>query len=244
MYSNTGQGPAAARGGSLTTMDLGRVLDGFAVECRALSRGLEAVADTDWKRPTRCDPWSVRELSGHVCVVVGWLPVMLDGEAPERAECSAAEYYRPDHRFDPTTNATRIALGRGRVDDVPDDALAAEFTKVWRDVEARCRRERDDRVVRTRHGDAMLLSDFLLTRVVEVAVHGLDLSDALAVEPWLTPPAADLVLGLLLGDGAARADDLGWGRARLLRKATGREPLAAGEAEQLARLGVHRLALG
>jgi uncharacterized protein (TIGR03083 family) len=225
-------------------MDLPRVLDGFAIECKALGRGLEAVAGTDWNRPTRCDPWSVRDLVGHVCVVVGWLPAMLDAEAPIQAECSAAEYYRPDHRFDAATNATRIALGRQRVDDVPDDALAAEFTSVWRDVEARCRRERDDRVVRTRHGDAMLLSDFLLTRVVEVAVHGLDLSDALTVEPWLTAPAADSVLELLLGDGAARADDLGWGQARLLRKATGREPLNAEESGQLAQLGIHWLALG
>jgi hypothetical protein len=49
----------------------------------------------------------------------------------------------------------------------------------------------------------MLLTGFLLTRVVEVAVHGLDLTDAVEREPWLTRPAADLVLGLLVGGGAA-----------------------------------------
>jgi hypothetical protein len=52
------------------------------------------------------------------------------------------------------------------------------------------------------------------------------------------------VLGLLIGEGAAHADRLGWSRVRLLRKATGREPLSAEESEQLTELGVHWLALG
>ncbi|MFI8504487.1 hypothetical protein ACIGFK_39190 [Streptomyces sp. NPDC085524] len=45
------------------------------------------------------------------------------------------------------------------------------------------RKESERRVVRTRHGDAMLLADFMLTRVFEVAVHGSDLADALGREP-------------------------------------------------------------
>jgi hypothetical protein len=164
-------------------MDLAQVVDTFTVECEALGRGLGEIAEPHWNRPTRCEPWSVRELLGHVCVVLGWVPGMLTAEAPEQAEISAAEYYRPDHRFDAATNASRIGLGRERVGDVPVGSLAVEFASVWRGVEARCRREPTDRVVRTRHGDAMLLTDFLLTRIVEVAVHGLDLADALEHEP-------------------------------------------------------------
>ena len=238
------RGLVPARVDSLIAMDLVQVSDAFAAECAALGRGLGEIAEVDWDRPTRCDPWSVRELLGHVCVVLGWVPGMLAAETPEQAEISAAEYYRPDHRFNAATNANRIDLGRKRVHDVPVGSLAAEFADVWRDVEARCRREPADRVVRTRHGDAMLLTGFLLTRVVEVAVHGLDLADAVEREPWLTRPAADLVLGLLIGDGAARADGLGWSRARLLRKATGREPLSAEESDQLNELGIQWLALG
>jgi uncharacterized protein (TIGR03083 family) len=225
-------------------MNLGRVLDGFVGECEALGHSLEQVPDTAWDRPTRCDPWTARELLGHICVVLGWLPAMLDAEAPAHAEISAAEYYRPDHRFDPATNAARIALGRERVEQVPVSTLPSEFAKTWSEVASRCRPEHEDRVVRTRHGDAMLLSDFLTTRVVEVAVHGLDLADALTLEPWLTPPAADLVLALLLGDAAPRAGELNWSRARLLRKATGREPLTDAENDQLKRLGIRWLALG
>jgi hypothetical protein len=57
-------------------------------------------------------------------------------------------------------------------------------------VDRLCRAEPEGHVVRTRHSDPMLLSEFLLTRVVEVAVHGLDLADALSAsrspgrKPW------------------------------------------------------------
>ena len=91
----------------------------------------------------------------------------------------------------------------------------------------------------------MLLSEFLLTRVVEVAVHGLDLADALGREPWLTSQAADLVQDLLLGpDGAAALEKLGWGQLRFLRKATGREPITREEALDVSRLGIRWLTLG
>lgn len=233
------------------------VLDVLATECEAMGRGLSDVGRADpaeWDLPTRCAPWSVRELLGHVCVVLGWVPGMLAGEAPGQAEISAVQYYRADHRFDAAANVARIDLGRERVGELPVSGLMTEFDGVWRDVVARCRRERGERVARTRHGDAMLLTDFLATRVVEVAVHGLDLADALGREPWLTDPAADLVTGLLTGDGDGgghgdgdgpdRAAALGWDRARLLRKATGREPLSVAESERLAEVGIRRLALG
>ena len=91
----------------------------------------------------------------------------------------------------------------------------------------------------------MLLSEFLVTRVVEVAVHGLDLADALGREPWLTPQAADVLQELLLGpDGAAALERLGWDRLPFLRKATGRDPLTAEETAQADRAGVRWITLG
>jgi hypothetical protein len=60
--------------------------------------------------------------------------------------------------------------------------LANDFAATWQRVDQLCRAEPEDRVVRAGHGDAMLLSQFLVTRVVEVAVHGLDLAEALEHE--------------------------------------------------------------
>jgi hypothetical protein len=116
-------------------------------------------------------------------------------------------------------------------------AVAEDFTATWRRAYELCRAEPPERVVRTRHGDAMLLSQFLVTRVVELAVRGLDVADALGREPWLTAAAAD-VLTELLGPGRT---ELGWDPPTFLRKATGREPLEPAERD---RLGIRRLTLG
>ena len=226
-------------------MDLPGVLDVFAAEAAALGRAVAGVEDdAEWDRATRCAPWSARELLGHVCVVLGWVPGMLAEAAPGRAEISAAGYYRPDHRFDASANAARIALGRERLAGLDPSALPAAFASVWQDVARRCRREPDDRVVRTRHGDAMLLADFLRTRVVELAVHGLDLADALGHESWLTGPAADLVLELVVGADADRASGPGLSKELLLRGATGRALPTAAEADRPASPGLRRLTLG
>lgn len=207
---------------------------------------MTGVSAAEWRLPTRCAPWTVSDLLAHVRVVTAWLPGMLAAPAPTHAEVTAAEYYRPDGRFAPDTNAARIALAQQHAaQQLSGAALADDFDATWRQVDRLCRAEPDGRVVRTRHGDPMLLSEFLLTRVVEVAVHGLDLADALGREPWLTSQAADLVQDLLLGpDGAATLEKLGWGQLRFLRKATGREAITEEEASDVGRLGIRWLTLG
>ncbi|MFE9612001.1 maleylpyruvate isomerase N-terminal domain-containing protein [Streptomyces sp. NPDC006012] len=227
-------------------MDHGRVLEAFCLEAGRLSRVVAALSESEWDRPTRCEPWSVRALLGHVRVVIAWLPQMLDAPAPDGAEVTAVEYYRPDDRFSPQTDAARIGLAQNHAAGHADGAaLAADFAAMWQRVAQRCRDEPAGRVVRTRHGDAMLLSEFLLTRVVEVAVHGLDLADALGREPWLTPQAGAAVLELLLGPGQLdTARELGWDGPAFLRKATGRATLDAAETAQVERIGIRWITLG
>jgi len=222
------------------------VLEAFRLEAGTLSQAVAGLSASDWDRPTPCEPWSVRELLGHVRVVIAWLPQMLDGPAPDKAEVNAAQYYRPDDRFSPQTNAARIDLAQNyAAGHASDAALVADFAATWQRVDQMCREEPEDRVVRTRHGDAMLLSDFLLTRVVEVSVHGLDLADALGREPWLTAEAGAAVLELLLGpEQLEAARELGWDGPTFLRKVTGRATLDATETAQVERLGIRWITLG
>ncbi|GIF06685.1 maleylpyruvate isomerase N-terminal domain-containing protein [Actinoplanes siamensis] len=196
----------------------GTVVDAFRAEADALGHAASRWAERDWARPTRCAPWRVRELFAHVRITLGRLPGMLAEAAPERAEVSAAAYYRPDHRFSPETDAARIRLAQDQAPGLD----VRDFRGFATALADRCAAEPPDRVVRTRHGDAMLLTDFLTTRVVELAVHGLDLADALDRPAWLTPPAAGVVLSLLFGRPAA---DLPGPPDRLLREATGRAPV-------------------
>ncbi|WP_234439998.1 maleylpyruvate isomerase family mycothiol-dependent enzyme [Streptomyces bicolor] len=207
---------------------------------------MSGVSQAEWSLPTRCAPWTVSELLAHVRVVIAWLPGMLAAPAPLHAEVSAVEYYRPDERFAPETNAARIALAQDHAaEQLSGAALAQTFDATWQEADRLCRVAPDGRVVRTRHGDPMLLSEFLLTRVVEVAVHGLDLADALGREPWITPQAADVVQDLLLGqDSSAALEKLGWSQLHFLRKATGRDPMTREEAAEVNRLGIRWLTLG
>ncbi|MFG3023082.1 maleylpyruvate isomerase N-terminal domain-containing protein [Streptomyces sp. NPDC048254] len=227
-------------------MNQGRVLEAFRLEAGELSQAVAGLSEAEWDLPTRCEPWPVRALLGHVRVVIAWVPGMLEAPPPDKAEVSAVEYYRPDDRFAPQTNSARIALAQDHAaGQAGGAALADDFHATWQRVDRLCRAEPEGRVVWTRHGDAMLLSEFLVTRVVEVAVHGLDLAEALGREPWLTRQAADVVLELLLGPNHISAlRELGWDQKKFVRKATGREPLDATETARVERLGVRWLTLG
>lgn len=224
-----------------------RVLSSFVTEAERLCAALRTLDEADWELPTGCEPWTVRELLGHVGVTIGWLPSMLSAPAPERATVSATGYYRPDPRFSPQTNSRRIELARAySVEAGPSGKdVLHRFEEEWRNAAELCAQEPQDRVVSTRHGDPMLLADFLATRVVEVAVHGLDLAAAVRSTPWLTGQAAELLTELLVGEGGAdRLRRLAWEPAVFLAKAAGRTPMSEAEREDLERLGIRWLTLG
>jgi hypothetical protein len=92
----------------------------------------------------------------------------------------------------------------------------------------------------------MLLSEFLRTRVFELAVHGLDLAVALDREPWMTPLAAEVTGELLLpaAAGARLRADAGWDQVTLIAKLTGRRPATSAESTLIESLGRQRLDLG
>jgi hypothetical protein len=91
----------------------------------------------------------------------------------------------------------------------------------------------------------MTLADFLTTRVVEVAVHGIDLADALDRPRWTTPEAAAHLTALLLGPGRTDAlPALDLDPVAFIAKATGRDAFTDTERAQADRHGLTWLALG
>ncbi|MGK5682613.1 maleylpyruvate isomerase family mycothiol-dependent enzyme [Actinoplanes sp. URMC 104] len=207
------------------------VLDAFRDEAAAFVSALQTLPRTAWERPTRCEPWRIRELVGHVVTALGRVPQSVALRAPLRAAVTAVEYFRNDHRFSSAANAERVQIAAS-VPTADADALRAAA----RLVVTTCEAEPPARVVETRHGDAMLLSEFLLTRLFELAIHGLDVADAANVPPWLTPAAAHHLKLMLFTVEPSPGDD-----AALLRRATGRAPLSTAEA---AALGLRSLTLG
>ncbi|NYI07032.1 maleylpyruvate isomerase N-terminal domain-containing protein [Allostreptomyces psammosilenae] len=224
-------------------------LTAFTTEAEALAAALSGLPEERFDAPTRCVPWTLRDLLGHVHMTIGRVPGMLAAPAPadgDGALVTAAGYYRPDERFSAATNAVRVDGAR---------ELAAGFgsgRELVRELAAGCARvaaavaaEPADRRVRTRHGDPMTLDDFMTTRVVELAVHGLDAAEALGRPAWLTDRAAEVVLGLLFAGGQRAAlAATGWDPVTCLAKATGRAGLNDTEREIVSVHGIRWLALG
>jgi hypothetical protein len=181
-------------------------------------------------------------------MAIGRLPGMLAAPEPAGPDLiSAAGYYRADQRFSTATNAGRIqSAQRGAAALAGAADRARDVEDARQQAEAAVRDAPAGRVVLTRHGDRMLLTEFLRTRVLELAVHGLDLAAALDRDPWMTVQAAHVTEELLLPSAAAgrlRAET-GWDRVGLIARLTGRHPVTTAEADLISSAHIGRLALG
>lgn len=217
-------------------------LTALRAESARLGAILAGLDSADWARPTRCEPWDAAALVAHVAIALDRVGPMLKAAPPEAATVDAAGYYSRDHRFAPGADAARVDQA-AEAARAGGPAVAAGFARTWQRTVASCGRAGPDRLVTTRHGDPMTLEDFVTTRVVEVAVHGIDLADATGIPRWTTGPAAAAVADLLLG-GSGRAEDLGWDPVDLIAKATGRDEATGPERARLAEAGADRLAFG
>jgi uncharacterized protein (TIGR03083 family) len=226
----------------------GPAVDAFAAEAERLSVAVLAADEGAFMRPSPCPPWSVADLLYHVRIGAGRVCDMLAGPAPAAGPLTpAAGYFRSGERFSLRTNQERIdAAQRGAAALASGAAIARDFDLAWRESWAQARRAPQERLVRTRHGDLMLLTEFLRTRVLELAVHGLDLAAGLGRTPWMTEAAAAVADGLILPAGTARRVlvETGWDRPTLIAKATGRLPLGRAEAALLEGHGLRRPFLG
>lgn len=221
------------------------------VEAERLAAAVASEPPAALARPSPCPPWTAAELLYHVRTGMARLSHMLAEPEPDAVDhsgvlVSAAGYFSPDQRFSPATNADRVTSARQGAASLAPEDMAADFDQAWQKAWAAVEAAPPHRVVRTRHGDLMLLTDFLRTRVLELAVHGLDLAAGLNRAPWLTSEAASVVEDLVLAPGSADhvRRHLGWDHATLIAKVTGRQPLSPAEAKMVKAEGIHWLALG
>ena len=205
-------------------------LTALVEESRALSAVLRQLGAQEFGRATNCPPWDLAELVVHIAMSIG----VEDGPpaaAPGGAVSTAADYYRRPER---DTSQYR----RGNVDRTREVAAAVAKTTSaaqWFDdacaatISTLSRRDLDQIIPISGVG-SMTLTDWVRTRVMSLAAHGLDVAITLDRPPWTTRSALTQtgpVLVCLLG--MPPPAELGWDDQALLAAGTGRRPLTEDE---------------
>ncbi len=229
-------------------MPANSVAAAIAAEAAALGSALAELTAADLHRASPCPPWTAGELTCHVIVGAGRITAALSSPDDRAATLiPTVGYYRPGERFSVTVDADRIEVARNLSRHLGGpDAIRAELARACAEAVALLTKAPAGRIVRTRHGDSMLLTDFARTRVVELGLHGLDLAIALSRPPWLTAEAATVLEELVLpaGNAARLRTELGLDRPALIALLTGRAMPSPAEAAAFANAGAVRLALG
>jgi uncharacterized protein (TIGR03083 family) len=168
----------------------------LATETEAFAAALGSLDGEEFGRPTRLPAWTVRELAAHVWRGLDRVRTGLAQPPPAAVDTDAVSYWRS---YDPADRGPEIALAASELatgfGDAPSTARA--LREVLREGLDAARREPDERPVAT-WGPTLRLDELLATRVLEVAIHGLDLADAVAREPWLSRAGAEITRGILV----------------------------------------------
>ncbi|MGH2634576.1 MAG: maleylpyruvate isomerase N-terminal domain-containing protein [Actinomycetota bacterium] len=201
-------------------------------ECERVADVVLALDEGAFSLPTRCPPWDVKALLGHLYRDVDRILQYRD-EPAGRPNTTAVSYWRS---YDRVGDAPAIAARAVEIADVHPTgrALARAFDARWREAVAAALEMSPDRPYRT-FRPTLRLDEFVKTRVLELAVHGLDLADSLGREPWITPGSVEVVRAILIGlledDLPAELD---WDDVTFIEAGTGRRRL----------LGTERATLG
>lgn len=177
-----------------------------------------------WTAPSALEGLTVGGLAAHLGAQVLNVPRVLAAALPDdTSPISLSEHYDrvPWVRADLDAEAN-VAIRTGSEASAAQgvDALLASVDAALDALRPQLPAIRDERAVLLPWtGWALRLDDFLLTRMMEIAVHGDDLAVSVGVDtPALPPSVFGPVLGLLTDLAVAR-----YGQAGLLRALTRRE---------------------
>jgi uncharacterized protein (TIGR03083 family) len=206
----------------MTREDPAAVRQSFRDAAGAFADVLAVVSEEDWAKPG-LGVWTVRDLAGHtsraLVTVENYLAPDRAGEEPEVRD--AVAYFRAAAAglADAEAVAERGRQAGAALGDDPPTTVAALARRILDLVDG----SPDDALVTSPMG-TMTLVDYLPTRIFELAVHTLDLTEAtgVAVPAALAVPLrASLHLAVDLADAQGHVADI-------LLALTGRRPLPQG----------------
>jgi uncharacterized protein (TIGR03083 family) len=188
----------------------------------ATTQVVSELDDDDFRRPTRTELWSVKDLLFHQMCDAQRALVVFTTSADGPADTTAVSYWsswRPGQQGadDHARYASRAAAAYGS-----PSGLVAQWTETSR-AAVRAARAHDGAALVSTQGHVLTAADFVHTLAVEGVIHNLDLTLELRA-PGLSEDAYGLVLDVLTGLLGA---DLpaAWSPTEAVLKGTGRQPL-------------------
>lgn len=207
------------------------------LECRAMTTFLLDLAEEDFARLTNCPPWTLKELVVHTRFSIN-VPHPMPSPAVGARLCEAADYYRRDERRTDEYRTRNVRIAQELAAQQPTGRAAAEDL-VLAAERLVSRLEGEDLGALVAYGEtaALTFGDFVLTRLLAVAAHGIDMAIAMRHAPWTQRETAQLLAPMLLSLlGQPLPPTLGWDDQHVLESGTGRRPLTERERAQLGRL--------
>lgn len=211
------------------------VVAALEAECRAFASVIGTLTQADFDRPTNCPPWNLKELAAHV---LGSTCFDAKGLRPPTAGApiiEAADYYRRAERDESWYRQDNVRRWRSFAERFESgEQVAAVFETSWRKTIAGLRSADVSGLVGMTWQASMPLGEYVATRVIGVAAHGLDVAITCEGESWTTPEALGVTSPVLVALlGMQPPDALGWTDLDLLEVGTGRRALTDRETSAL-----------
>jgi uncharacterized protein (TIGR03083 family) len=204
------------------------MIEALDAECSALNDVLRVLTAEDLARPTNCPPWTLHELVVHIADSISMPEPGMPRPAEDLPPVSAADYYRRPERHTDEYRDGNVERTRSRAATIPPEATAALFRDAWHQASrAFAKSDLDQRI--EAGGRSLTIGDYLLTRLMSVAVHGLDVAITLDRPPWTTRTALQSLRPMLV-ELLGEAPPITWTDQDLLELGTGRRLL--GEVER------------
>jgi hypothetical protein len=180
-----------------------------------------------WDEPSALAEFSVRGLAGHLVRAAGSTEAYLDRDEPSDADViDAPAYYRAAVGDDASVDlgaGLHVAI-RQRGEDAAaagPAALHADMVGLLDRLTLRLAAEPPTRRMRVYQDLVLLLDDYLVTRLIELAVHLDDLAVSVGLDPpVLSAGAGDLAIRTLVDVARLRQGDVAVLRALTRRERT------------------------
>jgi Mycothiol maleylpyruvate isomerase N-terminal domain len=202
-------------------------------ELARVEQAFRGLTESDWRRPTLLQPldetlppWTLFELAGHFDISIGLTRMLIASQQAGQVGRDRVSFFifsRVEHA--PVVYDYAYTMVEGKSPGQMTGVLAETFARTIEEARAN-----PPDLVGSGYYALMRLGEFVPSRVVEAVVHGMDLTDALGLDPVATPEGVAMTAAIfdellarrtVPGRPADLADDLAWVRA-----ASGRAPHA------------------